>query len=51
VDLVVKQVADWQAFEIKRSPRRISGRTFHEAYGVAVQPIYPDNPFAGDIVK
>ncbi len=46
VDLVVKQGNGLQAFEIKWSPRRVSGRAFRDAYGVEVQPIRSDNPFA-----
>jgi len=48
VDLVVKQGNDLQAFEIKWSPGRVAGRGFHEAYGVDVQAIRPDNPFAAE---
>jgi hypothetical protein len=51
VDLVVKQGDGLQAFEIKWSPRRISGRAFRDAYGVEVEPIRSDNPFAVDIFK
>jgi predicted AAA+ superfamily ATPase len=51
VDLVVKQANGLQAFEIKWSPRRISGRAFRNAYGVEVEPIRSDNPFAVDIFK
>ena len=51
VDLVVKQGNGLRAFEVKWSPRRVSGRAFHDAYGVEVQPIRPDNPFAVDIFK
>lgn len=51
VDLVVKQSDGLKAFEIKWSPRRISGRAFHDAYNVEVQSIRPDNPFAADIFK
>jgi predicted AAA+ superfamily ATPase len=45
VDLVVKQGTELRAFEIKWSPRRISGRAFFDAYGVEVKPIRPINPF------
>lgn len=51
VDLVVKQGNGLQAFEIKWSPRRFSGRAFRDAYGVEVEPIYSDNPFAEGIFK
>ncbi len=51
VDLVVKQEDNLQAFEIKWSPRRVSGRAFRDAYGVEVEPIRSDNPFAADIFK
>ncbi len=50
VDLVVKQPSGLQAFEIKWSPRRVSGRAFHDAYGVDVQCIHSDDPFAIDPV-
>ena len=46
VDLVVKQGDRLRAFEIKWSPRRVSGRAFREAYGVEVEPVHSDNPFA-----
>ena len=49
VDLVVKQDRGLRAFEIKWSPRRISGRAFRDAYGVEVESIRPDNPFATDL--
>ena len=51
VDLVVKQASGLQAFEIKWSPRRVSGRAFRDAYGVEVETIRPDNPFAVDIIR
>jgi uncharacterized protein len=51
VDLVVKQGSSLRAFEIKWSQRRVSGRAFHDAYGVDVEPIRPDNPFVTDIFK
>jgi len=51
VDLVVKQGNGLRAFEIKWSPRRVSGRAFRDAYGVEVEPIRSDNPFAVDIFK
>jgi hypothetical protein len=51
VDLVVKQGDGLQAFEVKWAPRRVSGRAFLDAYGVAVQPIRSDNPFATDIFR
>ncbi|MFA5203810.1 MAG: ATP-binding protein [Lentisphaeria bacterium] len=46
VDLVVKQGTGLRAFEIKWSPRRLAARAFRDAYGVEVEPIYSDNPFA-----
>ena len=49
VDLVVKQGNGLRAFEIKWSPRRVSGRAFRDAYGVEVEFIRPDNPFAVEI--
>ena len=51
VDLVVKQGGGLRAFEIKWSPRRASGRAFRDAYGVDVEPIGPDNPFATDVIN
>lgn len=52
VDLVVKQGRELRAFEIKWSPpRRVAGRAFRDAYGVDVEPIHADNPFAMDIFK
>jgi predicted AAA+ superfamily ATPase len=51
VDLVVKQGSSLRAFEVKWSPRRVSGRAFRDAYGVELEPIRPDNPFAVDISK
>lgn len=50
VDLVVKRGDNLRAFEIKWSPRRTSGRAFHDAYGVEIEAIRSDNPFAGDIL-
>ena len=38
-------------FEVKWSSRRVSGRAFRDAYGVEVEPIRPDNPFAVNIFK
>ena len=51
VDLVVKQGNGLQAFDIKWSPHRVSGQAFRDAYGVEVEPIRSDNPFAVDIFK
>lgn len=51
VDLVVKQGNALQAFEMKWSPGRVAGRAFHEAYGVDVKAIRPDNPFVADLVS
>jgi hypothetical protein len=47
----VKQGTSLRAFEIKWSPRRVSGRAFRDAYGVEVEPVHSDNPFAVDIFK
>jgi predicted AAA+ superfamily ATPase len=49
VDLVIKQGDDLSAFEIKWSPRRVGGRAFHDAYGIHVEAIRPDNPFLSEI--
>lgn len=47
VDLVVKQESGLRAFEVKWSPSRsVSGRAFRDAYGVELECIRPDNPFA-----
>ena len=51
VDLVVKQGSDLRAFEVKWSPGRVSGRAFRDAYGVEVEPIQSENPFAADILN
>jgi predicted AAA+ superfamily ATPase len=51
VDLVVKQASGLRAFEVKWSSRRVSGRAFRDAYGVEVEPIRPENPFAVDIFR
>jgi uncharacterized protein len=51
VDLVVKQGSGLRAFEVKWSPCRVSSRAFRDAYGVEVEPIRSDNPFAVDILK
>jgi len=51
VDLVVKLGSTLRAFEVKWSPRRVSGRAFREAYGVDVEPIRADNPFAVEIFE
>ena len=51
VDLVVKQGSGLRAFEIKWSPRQVSGRAFRDAYGVEVEPIRSDNPLAVDIFR
>ena len=40
-----------RAFEVKWSRSRVSGRAFRDAYGVEVEPICPDNPFAADIFQ
>ncbi len=50
VDLVVKQASGLRAFEVKWSLRRVSGRAFRDAYGVEVEPVQPDNPFATDVI-
>jgi hypothetical protein len=47
----VKQGSDLRAFEVKWSPGRVSGRAFRDAYGVEVEPIQSENPFAADILK
>ena len=51
VDLVVKQGDVLRAFEIKWSGRRVAGRAFRDAYGVAVETIGPDDPFAAELAR
>lgn len=48
VDLVVKQDESLRACEIKWSAGRTAGRAFRAAYGVSVERIHPDDPFAID---
>jgi hypothetical protein len=48
VDLVVKQGDRLLAFEIKWSGRGATGRAFRDAYGVAVEPLGPEDPFVAD---
>ena len=51
VDLVVKQGNLLRAMEVKWSSRRVLGRAFRAAYGVELELIRPDNPFAADIFQ
>ena len=51
VDLVVKQANSLQGFEIKWPARRVSGRAFRDSYGVEVESIRSDNPFAVELFK
>ena len=48
VDLVVKQGEHLRGFEIKWSGRPAAGRAFRDAYGVTVETIGPENPFAAE---
>ena len=48
VDLVVKQGDRLRGFEIKWSGRPAAGRAFRDAYGVTVEKIGPENPFAAE---
>jgi hypothetical protein len=50
-DLVVKQGGNLQAFEVRWSPRRVSGQASRDADGVEVEPIRADNPFAEDTLR
>ena len=50
IDLVVKQGSDLRAFQIKWSPRRVSGRAFRDAYGVDVEVICSDDPFFSSLL-
>ena len=49
VDLVVRTGTTLSAFEIKWSPRKFSGRAFHDAYGVQVKPLIRSDPFLEDL--
>ena len=51
VDLVVKQGSALRAFEARWSARRVSGRAFRDAYGVEVESIRSEDPFAADVFK
>lgn len=48
VDLVVKHGDALRAFEIKWSACRVGGHACHDAYGINVEAIWPDNPFISD---
>ncbi len=50
VDLVVRQGDRLRAFDIKWSARRALGRAFHDAYGVEVEPIRPQDPFLEGVI-
>lgn len=50
VDLVVKQTSGLRAFQIKWAARKKPSRAFREAYGVDVESIRAENPFATDAV-
>jgi hypothetical protein len=49
VDLVVRQGDRLRAFEIKWSGRPAPGRAFRDAYGVTVETIGPQEPFAAEL--
>jgi hypothetical protein len=51
VDLVVQRGDSLRAFEAKWSARRASGRAFRDAYGVELESIRPENPFATDMLR
>ncbi len=51
VDLVVQSGSKLRAYEVKWSAGRVPSRAFRDAYGVEVEAVYPDNPFAADIFK
>lgn len=51
VDLVVSGERGLRAFEIKWNPHRAGSAAFRAAYGVNVEPIGPDNPFAADLLN
>lgn len=50
VDLVIREGERLRAFELKWSGRCGSGRAFRDAYGVAVEPLAPENPFVADVL-
>jgi hypothetical protein len=50
VDLVVRSGERLRAFEIKWARRRVSGRGFHNAYGVEVEAICADDPFVSRFI-
>jgi hypothetical protein len=39
-----------RAFQLKWSPRRVSGRAFRDAYGVDAELLSSDDPFVGDVL-
>ena len=47
---MVKQGTALRAFEVKWAVRRVSGRAFYDAYGVQVEKITAQNPFAADML-
>lgn len=51
VDLVVKQSSGLRAFEVKWRPGRSGGRAFKDAYGVTVESIDRDHPFATNVFQ
>jgi hypothetical protein len=51
VGLVVKQGDRLRAFEVKWSGRCAASRAFRDAYGVNVETIGPENPFAADLLE
>lgn len=51
VDMVVKQGDCLRAFQIKWSGHRAASRAFRDAYGVRVDTIGPENPFAADLLE
>jgi hypothetical protein len=46
--MVAIQGSALRAFQIKWSPRRVSGRAFRDAYGVDVGLLSSDDPFVGN---
>lgn len=51
VDLVVQTSHGLHAFEMKWKSRKTVGRAFLAAYGVAVEPVGPHNPFVANVLR
>lgn len=51
VGLAVKQDDRLRAFEIQWSSRRLAVRAFRDAYGVDVESLRPEAPFAAELIS